>query len=104
MSETENKLATAAALMQKSLLESTGLSHHLRKVVGYWTLATHALKSLDTFPPLVLLGKMGTGKSQTLKIIENFSCRPVRMSLRGMTGPAIRDEFARCSDGTAIVE
>jgi len=53
---------------------------------------------------LVLLGKMGTGKSQTLKIVQNFCCRPVRMSLRGMTGPTIRDKFAECCEGTAIVE
>ncbi|MFZ0309141.1 MAG: hypothetical protein WAL89_13290 [Candidatus Sulfotelmatobacter sp.] len=70
----------------------------------YWTLATHALQSLSTFPILVLLGKMGTGKSQTLKIVENFGFRPARMSLRGMTGPAIRDKFAACCEGTAIVE
>lgn len=105
MSETTAKLfTTAPSLMQRALAESTGLREHEQKVVVYWTLATHALRSLDTFPVLVLLGKMGTGKSQTLKIIDNFAVRSARMSLRGMTGPAIRDRFAACYEGTAVVE
>src|SRR5215472_16617184 len=104
MSETENKISAAASLMQRSLSESTGLSERWQKLIVYHTLATHALRTLDTFPMLVLLGKMGTGKSQTLKIVQNFCCRPVRMSLRGMTGPTIRDKFAECCEGTAIVE
>jgi hypothetical protein len=103
MSEIE-KLATAASLMQRALSESTGLREREGKVVLYWTLATHALQSLSTFPILVLLGKMGTGKSQTLKIVDNFGLRSARMSLRGMTGPAIRDKFAACYEGTAIIE
>src|SRR5713101_1934621 len=104
MSETEKKLVTAASLMQKALFESTGSKERERKNIVYWTLATHALRYLDTFPVLVLLGKMGTGKSETLKIVGNFAFRSVRMSLRGMTGPAIRDKFAACYEGTAIVE
>jgi len=104
MSETENKLPTAVNLMQRALSESTGLREREGKLVVYWPLATHALQYLNTFPVLVLLGKMGTGKSQTLKIVDNFAFRSVRMSLRGMTGPAIRDKFAACYEGTAIVE
>lgn len=73
-------------------------------LVVYWTLATHSLPHLNTFPLLALLGKMGTGKSQTLSIIANFAFHPVCLSLRGMTGPAIRDKFAECNGGTAIVE
>jgi len=94
MSPTQKKLVTAANLMQRALYESTGLTERDRKIVVYWALATHALQWLNTFPVLVLLGKMGTGKSQTLKTVDNFSFCSVRMSLRGMTGPAIRDKFA----------
>ena len=104
MSELEKTLAAAASLMQRALSESTGLREREGRVVVYWTLATHALQSLNTFPILVLLGKMGTGKSQTLKIVANFGFRSARMSLRGMTGPAIRDKFADCYEATAIVE
>ena len=104
MSEIEKKLIDTATLMQRALSESTGLGERERKLVAYAALATHALPYLDTFPVLVLLGKMGTGKSQTLKIVDNFAFRSVRMSLRGMTGPAIRDKFASCYEGTAIVE
>jgi hypothetical protein len=104
MSETEKKLVIAASHIQRALFESVGLREREGKLVVYWTLATHALQHLNTFPVLVLLGKMGTGKSQTLKIIHNFAFRSVRMSLRGMTGPAIRDKFASCYEGTAIVE
>ena len=90
--------------MQTALSQSTGLKDRDQKLVTYWTLATHALPYLGTFPLLALLGKMGTGKSQTLSVIGNFAFRPARLSLRGMTGPAIRDKLAECYGGTAIVE
>jgi hypothetical protein len=99
-----DKLARAAALMQKSLIESTGLKDLQQKLVTYWTLATHSLQHAKTFPLLALAGKMGTGKSQALRIIGNFAYRPVRLSLRGMTTPTIRDKFAESYNGTAIVE
>ena len=104
MTEAARKLARAAVLMQTALSESTGLKGRDQKLVVYWTLATHSLPHVSTFPLLALLGKMGTGKSQTLSVIENFGFRAARMSLRGMTGPAIRDKFAECDGGTAIVE
>jgi hypothetical protein len=104
MPEIEDKFARAAALMQRTLSESTGLKGRDQKLVVYWTLATHSLPHVSTFPLLSLLGKMGTGKSQTLSIIDNFAFRSVRMSLRGMTCPAIRDKFASCYQGTAVIE
>ena len=90
--------------MQTALSESTGLRGRDQRVVVHWTLATHSLPHLNTFPLLALLGKMGTGKSQTLSIIDNFALCPARLSLRGMTGAAIRDKLAECNGGTAIVE
>jgi len=104
MPQPDEKLARAAVLMQTALSESTGLKGCEQKIVVYWSLATHALNYLSTFPLLNVLGKTGTGKSQTLSIIENFAFRPARLSLRGMTAPAIRDKFADCSEGTAIIE
>lgn len=104
MPEIDCKFARAAVLMQESLSQSTGLKDRDRKIIAYWTLATHALQHLDTFPLLALLGKMGTGKSQTLEVIGNFAFRSSRLSLRGMTGPTIRDKFAECLNGTAIIE
>jgi hypothetical protein len=104
VSEIEDKLARAAVLMQTALSESTGLKGRDQMLVVYWTLATHSLPHLNTFPMLAVLGKMGTGKSQTLSVIGNFGFRPARMSLRGMTGAAIRDKFAGCYEGTAIIE
>ena len=90
--------------MQKALTESTGLKDLQQKIVAYWTLATHSLPNATTFPLLALVGKMGTGKSQALCIIGNFARRSVRLSLRGMTTPTIRDKFADSYNGTAIVE
>ena len=90
--------------MQTALSESTGLKDRDQKLVIYWALATHALPRLNTFPLLPLLGKLATGKSQTLLIIGNFAYRATRLSLRAMTGPAIRDKLAECYQGTAIVE
>jgi hypothetical protein len=90
--------------MEKALTETTGLQDSARKTVTYWTLATHSLPHLSTFPLIALLGKMGTGKSQTLCVIENFARRPVRLSLRAMTTPAIRDKLVEAHNGTAVIE
>jgi len=104
VSAASETLARAATLMEESLTESTGLKDLPRKVVTYWTLSTHSLRNVNTYPILCLLGKMATGKSQTLAIIENFARCPVRLSLRGMTTPTIRDKLAEAYNGTAIVE
>jgi len=90
--------------MQLALFLSTGLDELSRKKVAYWTLATHALTHVQTFPLLVLVGKMGTGKSETLRIISRFAHQPRTLSLRGMTLATIRDELAECQNGTAIIE
>src|SRR5262250_3039450 len=102
--EALERLARAAVLMEKALTETTGLQALARKTVTYWTLATHSILHLTIFPLIALLGKMGTGKSQTLYIIESFARRPVRLSLRGMTTPAIRDKLVEAYNGTAIIE
>jgi len=90
--------------MQTALTESTGLKDLQQKIAVYWTLATHSLPNVDTFPIFTLQGKMGTGKSQALSIIENFSFRPVKLSLRAMTTPTIRDKFAEAYNGTDVIE
>ncbi len=104
MSDMEEKFARAAALMQTALLRSTGLKERDQKLVTYWTLATHSLPHVDTFPLLALIGKTACGKSTTLEIIGNFAYRPAAFSLRSMTAPTIRDKFAECGSGTAILE
>ncbi|MGO8718714.1 MAG: hypothetical protein ACLQMO_05790 [Acidobacteriaceae bacterium] len=96
--------AAAAALMDEALRHSTAINERDRKTVIYWALATHALPHVSTFPLLVLIGKMGTGKSQTLSIVANFAYCPNLLSLRGMTPATIRDRFAECHEGTAVVE
>ena len=101
---TESKLARASVLMQKALTESTGLKDLQRRIVVYWTLATHSLPNVSTFPIFALQGKMGSGKSQGLSIIGNFSFRPIKLSLRAMTSPTIRDKFAEAYNGTAVIE
>jgi hypothetical protein len=88
-----------------SVLEScTGLDCQGRKLVTYWTLATHTLEHVRMFPLLLLKGSMGTGKSVTLRIIKAFAFRPVAFSARGSTQPVIRDKLAEGLNGTAIVE
>ena len=100
----EEKLVHAAADMDLALALSTGLDELSRKKIIYFTLATHCLLHVQTFPLLVLLGKMGTGKSEALKIIRKFARGARPLSLRGMTLPVIRDELAECRFGTAIIE
>lgn len=86
MSETGDKFAWAAVLMQRALLESTGLKGREQQLVVYWTLATHSLPHLDTFPLLALLGKMGTGKSKTLSI-DHFAFSPTAYESSWDDGP-----------------
>src|ERR1019366_9538051 len=74
-SQIAQKLVAAAGFMDTALMQSTGLKERERKLVVYWTVATHALPHVDTFPLLSLNGKMGTGKSQTEKIIARFAHR-----------------------------
>ena len=104
MSATYERIAGASELMDLALTMSTGLDEVSRKKVVYWTLATHLLPQVQMFPQLVLLGKMGTGKSETLKIIGKFARRAKMLSLRGMTLPTIRDALVECELGTAIIE
>lgn len=86
------------------LCACTGLDSISRKLVIYWTLATHCLDHVKMFPLLLLKGPMGTGKSVTLRIIKVFAYRPVFFSARGSTLPVIRDKLAECNKGTAIIE
>jgi hypothetical protein len=104
MVDTSERVTVAAGLMDLALMISTGLDELSRKKVTCYTLATHCLPHVQTFPQLVLSGKMGTGKSEALKIISKFARGARMFSLRGMTLPAIRDELAECQLGTAIIE
>jgi hypothetical protein len=103
-SSVEYRLRRVAELMNEILASSTGLADRDRKVATYYTLSTHSLPHVNTFPILGVVGKMGTGKSQTLKIIGKFAHRPHSFSLRAVTLPAFRDELAKCDCGTAIIE
>ena len=98
------QLREAASLMDDALRLVCSLDEKDRKLVTYYTLATHALPALDTFPLLVLRGPMGTGKSQALRVISAFALRVRSFSLRGMTLPTIRDALSACENGTAAIE
>jgi hypothetical protein len=101
---TTEKLVRLVDLLIQGLSAYTGLQDLDRKTIAYWAIATHSLPSLNTFPLLVLRGKMGTGKSQTLMTLRNFVRQAIPISLRGMTAAAIRDKLAAAYEGTAIVE
>jgi hypothetical protein len=104
VAEVKDRLTKAAALMDKILEKATALDQLFRKIVIYYTLATHCIEHVSTFPMLVLMGPMGTGKSQTQLVVKAFAYRAHDFSLRGMTLPTIRDSLGECQDGTAIIE
>jgi hypothetical protein len=104
VAEVKDRLIKAAALMEKILEQATALDQLLRKIVIYYTRATHCIEHVSTFPLLVLMGPMGTGKSQTQLVIKAFAYRALNFSLRGRTLPTIRDSLGECQDGTAIIE
>ena len=83
---------------------STDLTELNRKLVAYWSVATHMLPHLKTFPLLVLKGPMGTGKSECLGIVERFSHNSKQFVMRGYTSAMVRDEMIACYEGTAVIE
>jgi hypothetical protein len=95
---------TAIEAIDKILEMSTGLSPMDRKIVAYYTLATHTVPYTKTFPILVFRGPFGTGKTQTLQVVKAFAYRPNSLTPRSCSPAAIRDELVECHDGTAIIE
>jgi hypothetical protein len=94
----------AATLMDALLEIHTGLSPYDRKLLSYYTLATHSVPHADLFPMAKLHGPPGTGKSTAARIANLFAFRPVCFSARGCTLPVFRDTLALAHDGTAIIE
>ncbi len=104
MGDLEFRLAQVADAMNEVQSRVNGLGECDRKLVTYYALSTYSVNSVQTFPLLVFKGPTGTGKSRTMRIVEWFAHRPNAFSLRGRTLPVIRDELAKCHDGTAIIE
>ena len=102
--DTESILTSVRDHIETVLGEATALPLKDRRIVAYWTLATHGLPAMKFFPILRLLGKPGCGKSQTEEVIAAYSRAPERMSLRGMTQAALRDRLTKADNGTAIIE
>jgi len=97
-------IKAAVEIIVQVLGMSTGLSSLAQKIVAYYVLATHTVPKANIFPLLVLPGPMGTGKSQTSRIVKTFAYRCRGFALRGMSPPAFLDKLAECHDGTAAIE
>lgn len=103
-SEINERLKPVIEIINNALAMSTGLPAVDRKIVAYYTLATYTIRRTKTYPMLVLIGPMGTGKSQTGRVVKAFAYGSRSLALRGMSPPAFRDELAECHDGTAVIE
>lgn len=90
--------------MNVALDMATGLQSLDRKIVMYWTLATHTLHCQKVFPILVLRGPTGTGKTQCLKIIYKFAHNPHLFTARRNTLAVIKDFMIAAYQGTVIIE
>jgi hypothetical protein len=90
---TINLIRFTVEAIEKLVEISTGLGPLERKVVAYYALATHTVPKANTFPLLVFIGPMGTGKSETSRVIKTFAYNPRALTLRGMSPPALRDEL-----------
>src|SRR4051794_23211743 len=99
-----DRLAIVVDQIRFALSLYTGLDDVSQKIIAYWTIGTHAIDSVQSYPLLMLMGKMGTGKSQALRVIETFSYKPQKFNLRGITLPVFRNKLACAAGGTAIVE
>src|SRR5438105_3817959 len=104
MTDQIKQLSTVVEAISTLLGQVTGLPELSRKTIAYYILATYTVESVNTFPLLVLLGPMATGKSQTLLVIKALAYNSLPLSPRGYTAPAIRDELAKCHNGTAVIE
>jgi len=102
--ETTSILTSTRDHIETVLGEATALSPRDRRIVAYWTLATHGLPLLKIFPILRLLGKPGCGKSETERVIAPYVRRPHTMSLRAMTYATLRDDLSKANDGTVVIE
>src|SRR6266571_6912246 len=102
--KTIDLIRVTVEVTDKLLGISTGLGNLERKIIGYYTAATHSLPSANSFPLLVCIGPMGTGKSECSRIVKAFAYKPRAMSLRGMSPPAFRDELVEAHNGTAVIE
>ena len=91
--------------IQYELEQSTSLTALSRKLITYWTLATHSLPTLETFPALVLQGALQCGKSTTMRIIESFAYKPKPAEvLRNMTLAGIRSYLETSQNQTVFFE
>lgn len=90
--------------MDTALDMATGLRPLDRKIVIYWTIATHTLKYQKVFPILVIRGPFGTGKTQCLIIISKFAHNPQRFNASLNTIAVIKDQMIASYEGTLIIE
>src|SRR5947207_12845196 len=102
--KTIDLIRVTVEVIDKLLGISTGLGDLQRKIIGYYTAATHSLPSTNSFPLLVCIGPMGTGKSECSRIARAFAYKPRAMALRGMSPPAFRDQLVEAHNRTAFIE
>lgn len=86
------------------LMQSAKLNRNSASTVVYYSIATWKVKEYEWFPILSVQGTQSTGKSVTLRHINNLCKSPNWISGKGITPAALRDELAKAKLGTAVIE
>lgn len=82
----------------------SGTTDYQRRKAAYYCVTTHFHHKFDKFPPFVLYGATGVGKSSLIDGMEPFCYNPVRINISQTTKASVREDFSRASPGTILVE
>jgi hypothetical protein len=81
----------------------SGLTENQAKTCVYWSVGTYDLEKMQRYPVLAFQGVFGTGKSDSMKTMEQFVHKPALLG-SGSTPAALRDELAKANEATAFIE
>ena len=82
----------------------SGASDYQLRKAAYYCVSTHFQHKFDKFPPFVLYGPTGVGKSSMMDGMEPFCFSAVRINISQTTKASVREDFNKASPGTILVE
>jgi hypothetical protein len=83
--------------------QPSGLTENQAKTCVYWSIGTYGLAERQRYPVLVFQGAYGTGKSDSMRTMQQLVHKPVHLG-SGLTPAALRDRLAGAKEATAFIE
>jgi hypothetical protein len=97
-------LETFLRQTELALQFATGHDEYQRHKIAYYILATWHIGYFDPFPGLVIYGPPSTGKTATLNIVAELSCRTAVINADSITEAALKQTMSDANNGTLIIE